>query len=162
MPCPHCHRVGNRIQHGYLRGYDQTSQSTTIRAHRVFCSNRNARHGCGRTFSFWRADIIRRLKLTTYGLWRFLLRTLEAGIAAASRTLDCRLSYRTFQRIHKRFRLGQSHIRTTLSQRCPPPDVPADSRPPPEAQTIAHLQNAFPNADCPITDFQQTSQTFFM
>jgi len=40
--------------------------------------------------------------------------------------------------------------------------VPADSRPPPEAQTIAHLQNAFPNADCPITDFQQTSQTFFM
>src|SRR5205085_506945 len=66
MPCPHCKTVGNLIRHGCLRGYDESnSQRKTIRARRIFCSNRNARRGCGRTFSVWSADKIRRLSLTT-------------------------------------------------------------------------------------------------
>jgi hypothetical protein len=72
-PCPHCKVAGTLIRHGNLYGYDERNpQRKTVRARRIFCSNRNARPGCGRTFSVWCADKIRRLSLTTRGLWRFL------------------------------------------------------------------------------------------
>ncbi len=60
MPCPHCKEVGALIRHGSLYGFDDSSpQRKTVRARRVFCSNRQARPGCGRTFSVWSADKIR-------------------------------------------------------------------------------------------------------
>ena len=163
MPCPHCKAVGTLIRHGFLRGYDETdSQRKTIRARRVFCSNRHRRRGCGRTFSVWNADKIRRLSLTAHAVWRFLQRAVAGSIAAASRFVaDCRRSDRTWQRIWKRFDLGQSKLRTALSACCPPLDQPADSRRP-ATQVLAHLQAAFPDAHCPIAEFQQTMRTFFV
>ena len=97
-------------------------------ARRVFCSNRQARPGCGRTFSVWLADKIKRLSLTARALWQFLQVAVVGGILAASRTLDCPLSDRTMQRVWKRFDRAQSKIRTALCGRCPPPESPA---PPP-------------------------------
>jgi hypothetical protein len=163
MPCPHCKAVGTLIRHGFLRGYDERdSQRKTIRARRVFCSNRHRRRGCGRTFSVWNAHKIRRLSLTAHAVWRFLQRAVAGSIAAASRFVaDCRRSDRTWQRIWKRFDLGQSKLRTALSACCPPPDQPAESRRP-ATQVLAHLQAAFPEADCPIADFQHTTRTFFV
>lgn len=64
--CPHCKSVGYLIRHGFLRGYDDThSANKTIRATRVFCSNRNRANGCGKTFSVWIADKIKRLFLSS-------------------------------------------------------------------------------------------------
>jgi hypothetical protein len=61
--------VGTLIRHGCLCGYDSSSpRRKTVRARRIFCSNRQARRGCGRTFSVWLADKIRRLSLTADGL----------------------------------------------------------------------------------------------
>ncbi len=81
-PCPHCKVVGTLNRHGSLLGYDESSpQQRTVRARRVFCSNRNARRGCGRTFSVWFADKIRRLSLTAGALWRFL----QAAVAGSNR-----------------------------------------------------------------------------
>ena len=152
------------IRHGTLYGYDQTSpKRKTLRAHRIFCSNRNQRRGCGRTFSVWMADKIRRLSLTTGGLWRFLQRAAAGSIAAAIRAANGHLSDRTWQRIWKRFDYGQSKIRTALWGRCPPPDLPANpSRRPAAAQVLAHLQAAFPNDDDPIAPFQHALRTFFV
>ncbi len=164
-PCPHCKVVGALIRHGYLRGFDESSpQRQTVRARRVFCSNRNARPGCGRTFSVWCADKIRRLSLTTRGLWRFLQRAIADGISAAIRAANCQLSDRTLQRIWKRFDQGQSKIRTALSGRCPPPppELPAKPTHRPAAHVLAHLQAAFPDADCPIANFQHSLRTFFI
>jgi hypothetical protein len=159
-PCPHCQVVGTLIRHGYLRGFDETSpRRTTVRARRIFCSNRQARRGCGRTFSVWLADKIRRLSLTTRCLWRFLQRAVAASLGAAIRATDCHLSHRTWQRIWKRFDHGQSKIRTLLSGRCAPPQV--DS-PRPAAHVLAHLQAVFPDADCPIAAFQHSMRTFIM
>jgi hypothetical protein len=80
-PCPHCKVVGTLIRHGYLCGFDDRSpQRKTVRARRIFCSNRNARPGCGRTVSVWIADKIRRLSLTTAALWRFLHRAAAGSI----------------------------------------------------------------------------------
>ena len=86
-----------------------------MRARRVFCSDRNARRGCGRTFSVWIADKIRRLSLTAGGLWRFLKRAAAGSILAAIRAADCHLCDRTWQRIWKRFDQAQCQIRTALS-----------------------------------------------
>jgi hypothetical protein len=70
------------------------------------------------------------------------------------------------QRVWKRFDLGQSKIRTALSARCPPPELPArlptEPAHRPAAQVLAHLQAAFPDADCPIAAFQLAMHTFFV
>jgi hypothetical protein len=165
-PCPHCKVVGALIQHGFLYGFDESNPRPTVRARRIFCSNRNARRGCGRTFSVWLADKIRRLGLTTGSLWRFLQRAAAGPIATAIRTAACHLSDRTWQRIWKRFDHGQSKIRTALLGLCPPPERPPRSPPePPQtpaAQVLAHLQAAFPDADCPIAAFQHSLWTFFV
>jgi hypothetical protein len=162
-PCPHCQTVGALIRHGFLRGFDDSSpQRPTVRARRIFCSNRHARPGCGRTFSVWCADKIRRLGLTTTSLWRFLHLALAGTLHAAIRAFDSHLSDRTLQRIWKRFDLGQSKIRTALAALCPPPTLPVPSPSQPAAHVLAHLQAAFPDADCPITAFQQSRRTFFM
>ena len=160
-PCPHCKAVGALIRHGFLYGFDDSSpQRKIVRARRIFCSNRQARPGCGRTFSVWAADTIRRLGLTTRGLWRFLQRAVADGLRAAIRACPCHLSDRALQRIWKRCYLGQSKIRTALLGRCPPPELPAEHRP--TAQVLAHLQAAFPDAPCPIAAFQHTLRTFFV
>ena len=62
IPCPHCQVVGTLIRHGFLSGFDDADpRRKSLRARRILCSNRNARPGCGRTFSVWAADKIRRL-----------------------------------------------------------------------------------------------------
>lgn len=167
VPCPHCKVVGMLIRHGYLRGYDDGHpQRRTVRARRIFCSNRHQRRGCGRTFSVFSADRIRRLSLTTHRLWRFLQRAVADRIAAAVRAAQSHLSSRTWQRLWKRFDRGQSKIRTALSSRCPPPSLPAISSQRPAQQaaahTLAHLLTAFPNADCPLAAFQHALQTCFV
>jgi hypothetical protein len=159
-PCPHCRVVGALNRHGVLCGYDESSpRRKTLRARRVFCSNRNARPGCGHTFSVWLADKIRRLSLTTAALGAFLQCAVAGGIRPAIRAADGSLSERTWWRVWKRFRLGQSTIRTALSSRCPPPELPAEHRP--AAHALAHLQAAFPDAD-PIAAFQHRLRTFFV
>jgi hypothetical protein len=163
-PCPHCKAVGTLIRHGFLYGFDEKSpQRRTVRARRIFCSNRHARPGCGRTFSVWLADKIRRLSLTSRGLWKFLERAAADGIAAASRAADGQLSDRTLQRIWNRFHRGQSAIRTALFGRCPPPEAPNElARRPAAAHVLAHLQAAFPGTDCPIAAFQYSLRSFFV
>ncbi|HKB36158.1 MAG TPA: hypothetical protein VKD72_06870 [Gemmataceae bacterium] len=162
--CPHCKVIGTLIRHGFLYGFDDSRPPRrTLRARRVFCSDRNARPGCGRTFSVWLADKIRRLSLSAGSLWQFLKRA-AAGIAAAVRAAEG-LSERTCYRVWKRFDLAQSKIRTALSARSPPPTLAAAHRPAahrPAAHTLAHLHAAFPNTEGPIAHFQHSLRTFFM
>ena len=168
MACPHCKRIGALVRHGFLYGFDETSpQRETVRAQRIYCSNRNARPGCGRTFSIWRADKIRRLSLTTGALWQFLQLAVASTIVAAGLAVKARLRERTWQRIWQRFQRAQSQIRTALCGRCPPPEVPprpppSQSRHLPEAQLLAHLEAAFPDVHCPIAAFQLATHSFFM
>ncbi len=165
--CPHCKTIGNLIRHGFLYGFDDSSPQRTIRARRIFCSKRKRRRGCGRTFSVWLADKIRRLSLTTRTLWRFLQHAVAGSFAAAIRATiqatNCQRSNRTFQRIWNRFDLAQSAIRTALLTRGPPPELPAAAmRRPAAAQVLAHLQVTFPHDDCPIAAFQHATRSFFM
>ena len=162
--CPHCKTVGALIRHGFLYGFDDSSpRRETVRARRIFCSNRQRRPGCGRTFSVWIVDKIRRLSVTTRSLWRFLQHAVVGSIAAAIRATGSLLSDRIWQRIWKRFDRAQSAIRTALLARGPPPDLPTEpSRRPAAAQVLAHLLATFPHADCPIAAFQHSTRSFFI
>jgi len=142
---------------------DSNTQQRTLRARRIFCSNRDRlRRGCGRTFSIWLAHKIRRFSLTRT-LLTFLQHAVSGSISRAVQAVHYPRSERTFQRIWKRFDRVQSCIRTALLGRGPPPELPAASALPPEAaQVLAHLQASFPNTDCPITAFQLATLSFFI
>ena len=161
-PCPHCSGVGNLIRHGFLRGYNEEQQpKKTIRAARVFCSNRNRAKGCGRTFSVWMASRIRRLVLSAESLWAFLSDAVSTGNKwQAFARLNCSLSDSAPYRIWRRFQKAQSAIRTALCGLCAPPKLAANS---PAELTLAHLQKALQGHTlCPVAAFAATLQTFFV
>lgn len=159
--CPHCRSVGNLVRHGYLRGYDEKNpRRKAIRAQRIFCSNRDRKTGCGRTFGIWQADKIRRLFLTATALWAFLKQAVSTGNKLqAFRDLDCGLSDSAPYRIWKRFTAAQSAIRTALAQFCKPPKVVAQH---PVELTLAHLEAAFDHHPNPIVAFQTKLQISFL
>jgi len=162
-PCPHCRTVGTLIRHGVLTGFDDQGPRPTLRARRLFCSNRHRRTGCGRTVSVWFAEKIRRLSLTTRTLWDFLQRVVQTSLAAAIRQTNCPRSDRTCRRIWSRFQRHQSAIRTALLNRGPPPQsTPTPSSRPTQAQVLAHLQSQFSKAHCPIAAFQQANRRFLV
>ena len=159
--CPHCKGIGNLIRHGYLRGYDEKHpRNKTVRAWRIFCSNRKQATGCGRTFSVWMADKVRRLMLTAGALWKFLKQAVVTGNRLqAFRDLESGLADSAHDRIWKRFREAQSAIRTALGRLCEPPKIASEQ---PTELTLAHLEAAFPEEPCPIAAFQVRLQAFFM
>lgn len=164
MPCPHCQRVGTLNQHGTLYGYDAAAKKKTVRAQRLLCSNRHRRPGCGRTWSVWLADKFRRVSISADLLWKFLNGVVHTGIREALRRVaEYPLQERTWRRIWNRFNNAKCQLRTTLWACCSPPDdvAPAATHRP-AAHVLAHVQTAFPKAQCPITSFQQTLQTFFL
>jgi len=161
-PCPHCQKVGSLIRHGFLRGYDTNHQrSKTVRAARVFCSNRNRVTGCGRTFSVWLAHKIKRFFLGADSLWQFLDHSLRSGNKLdAFRKLNSGLSDSAPYHIWRRFRNAQVAIRTALAGLCEPPAIDSDC---PAKLTLAHLQQAFKDHPLsPIAAFAATLQRFFI
>ena len=163
-PCPHCNTVGTLNRHGSLTGFDDSRpRRKTVRARRLFCSNRGRRPGCGRTTSVWIADKIRRLSVTTRTLGTFLRRAVADGLAAAIRAAPGPRSDRSWQRLWRRFDRAQSRLRTALLARGPPPDgAPAPARRPDLAHVLAHLHATFPDADCPLAAFQQATRSFVL
>jgi hypothetical protein len=165
--CPHCKVVGALIKHGFLRGYDQNNQlNKTIRAARVFCSNRYRAAGCGRTFSVWIANKIKQLFLSADDLWKFLNGAAHSGNKQqAFRELKSGLSDSAAYHIWRRFLNAQAAIRTALAALCEPPQIDSDC---PAKLTLAHLQKAFQEHPLvaqvggPIAVFAVVLQRFFI
>ena len=160
--CPHCKRVGRLIRHGVLRGHDESlSQKKSVRAYRVFCSNRNRATGCGRTFSVWLANKVKRLILKADNLWEFLKQAVLCGNKMhAFRSLNSGLSDSAPYRIWKRFQKAQSAIRTALCQLSKPPDIASER---PCELTLAHLETTFEHHSLdPVSAFQATLQISFV
>lgn len=165
-PCPHCKHTGALNRHGFLKGYDeQNFKQKTIRALRVFCSNRGNARGCGRTFSVWIAEKVKRLFLDAQSLWQFLEQAVESGNKfQAFKKLGSSLSDSAPYRIWRRFAHAQSAIRTKLATLCPPPQQSTDNECTVPAQaTIAHLKAACQDrALNPIAAYQAHTQSFFI
>ena len=170
--CPHCKHVGALKRHGFLKGYDEHHfRRKTIRALRVFCSRRGGNQGCGRTFSVWIAEKVKRLFLDANSLWAFLHQAATTGNKSqAFRQLDCSSGQSAIYRIWKRFLQAQSTIRTALAAICPPPGqaAGAQSLRTPQAvdaaqATLEHLKAAFKESPLnPIAAYQVKTQSFFI
>lgn len=165
-PCPHCKHSGALNRHGFLKGYDENHfKQKSVRAIRIFCSNRVSAGGCGRTFSVWIVDKVIRLHLDAQRLWQFLERAAGSGNkSGALQTLKCDMSGSAAYRIWKRFLHAQSVIRTALVAICPPPKQQADNGYTTAAQaTIDHLKEAFKESTLnPIAAYQAATQSFFI
>lgn len=153
--CPFCGQRGFLILHGFLSGYGETGM--VKRGHRIFCSNRNNRNGCGRTFSILKSWYIKTLMICARSL-SCLLDKIRNGLcpARAFETMKDRMSKATVYRLYHRFRHNQAGIRTFLARVKPPPDTNSNSS---VAQTLSHLFSLFP--DCMVSGFQYFFQTRF-
>ncbi len=159
IPCPCCGRLGYLIGHGYLRGYGESNDRQTIRGRRFFCSNRDRRRGCGRTFSLLFAHLLRNFSVSATTLWNFL-KQVGAGRSrkAAWEGLRGGFSLETAYRLWRKIRHRQMPIRARLSREGPPPDTDSAE---PLLEMVAHLQTVFSKAACPITAFQEEFQQGF-
>lgn len=153
-PCPYCHLTGFLILHDWLYGYSESSLVKIRKGKRIFCSNRNLRKGCGRTFILLLAYFIRRIRIRTNPLWDFLSNCLRGKDKRNAFRLACPqgLSDSTLYRIWNRFKERQSFLRERLFRRMPQP--PAVKTSDPVLETIRHLKAAFPKTRCPLRAFQ--------
>ena len=160
-PCPHCGCLGALNCHSRSLGNDvNTAAARTFRGQRVFCSNRGQRGGCGRTFSFFLADVLPRHTLTASWVWRWLIKVLAGlSLKAAAETLRLPFALETVYKLRRRLRHGLDSLRTRLCCRQTPP---ASAHPDPLLQTVEHLQGVFSSSQCPLADFQLHFQQPFL
>jgi hypothetical protein len=165
-PCPHCKHSGALNRHGFLKGYDENHfKQKAVRAIRVFCSNRGNAGGCGRTFSVWVADKVKRLFLNAQSLWKLIEQAVGDGNrSGAFKKLRSSMSASAAFRIWKRFLKAQSAIRTALAAVCPPPKhLPGKGDQSAAQATVAHLKQAFKESTLnPIAAYQAATQSFFI
>jgi hypothetical protein len=123
-----------------------------VRGQRVFCSNRGRRGGCGRTFSFFLAEVLPRHTFTATLLWQWLLQWLAtASLKAAVEKLRLPFALETVYRLRRRLRQRLDKVRTRL---CREQSPPAGAPPDPLRQTVEHLRAVFPDSACPPVNFQ--------
>lgn len=159
-PCPFCRLIGCLILHGFLFGYNDADYGCTIkikRGHRVFCSNRNNRKGCGKTYSILLSHFIKHFLFTARTVWRFFL-AIISGICKMKALTGTVASLSSPYRLWNRLHANTANIRTCLSRASPPPDTSSTD---PEIQTIEHLQVVFVHSENPISAFQLAFQTSF-
>ena len=154
MACLFCGRRGTLNRHGGITGNDPHAANGRVqRGHRVYCSRRGRRGGCGRTFPILLARVLPRHTFNAALLWAVLERVLDGhSIRAAWAAARVPLALDTTYHLIQRLRRHVSDWRTALSRLIPPP--PAGNARDPLLQTIAHLRGAFPACACPVEVFQ--------
>lgn len=157
--CPHCLHTGFLILHGYLYGFTESDTAGRIaKGRRIFCSNRNRKNGCGKTFSILMAGFIKNHIVSSQTLSRFLSNIKEGkSKAQANRDSGGKMKASTVYRIFNKFTGHQARIRTFLSRFGPPPRIEhvKDA----VIATVVHLQSSF--KECPVSQFQHHFQASF-
>lgn len=160
VPCPHCRVVGCLIRHGYLKGHGDKASDEVRRGWRVFCSDRNLRTGCGKTYSVLSACFLYRRMVDAKRLWG-LLRGVIEGLSrkAAWEKVSSPFCLETGYRLWNIFRTSQTFMRAALLRAGSAPKM---NSPDPNFQVIEHLQFVFSGSACPVSDFQVRFQTAFL
>ena len=153
MLCPFCDCAKSLNRHSFLYGNDpNNTQGEIDRGQRVLCSPRGRRGGCGRTFSIFLAGVMPRHGVTAAMLWTLLALLLSGlSLKAAAQSLHSLFCLETFYRLRQRLRGRLDVVRPVL---CRDQKPPASAQADPLLQTVEHFQTVFPDAPCPIRDFQ--------
>lgn len=137
------------VGHGRVFGYAESSSERVIRGHRLLCSNRHRREGCGRTVTVWLAAILPGRIVRTATIFAYVAAVATGSSAAAAWREASSMTLRTGYRIRRRLALAGPGIRTALLSRAPPPPVESPST---DAQLLAHVRAAL-GAD--VTSFDR-------
>ena len=159
--CPYCKVRGCLILHGYLYGYCEDGMSTIKRGHRIYCSNRNRKKGCGRTFSILLTVFIKNFIISANTLWRFLEKiSEEKTVVRAWRESGSPIGQSSIYRLFRRFSDQQVRIRSYLTRIKDPPGLKHITSA--VVQTILHLNSVFKQSSCPVAQFQHYFQASFL
>jgi len=152
--CPFCGAAHTLNRHSKLFGNDPTSRQDrqVQRGQRVWCSDRGARGGCGRSFSIFLADVLPRHTVNASSLWSLLERLLGGG-SPRSAIQSLKLSFAWGSLYHLLNRLRQ-HLPDIRSALCRKETAPPSSQTDPLLQTVEHLRRVFPQDPCPLARFQ--------
>jgi hypothetical protein len=132
--CSHCGRVGFLIGHGCLFGYCDASSQRVVRGHRMFCSDRGRRMGCGCTSSVLFGFLMARFMVSHSVLFAFVGKVVGGKTRHGAWKAMARnaMSLQSAYRLWKRLVASQHHIRARLCAVAPPP--PSQS-----ISSVAHL-----------------------
>jgi len=157
--CPHCVRRGFLKAHGILHKRFSGSAPAALR---VFCSNRGANAGCGRTFSIHVPQSIPGSTITADSLERIIRAAASASrqdsLASVLRSLPLTCSPSTARRWLDKFHLLTPEIRTRLCRLAAPPQQEFDGA---ILRTWLHFETAFPNQVGRIAAYQLAAQATF-
>lgn len=160
VPCPHCRVVGCLIGHGYLWGKGDKGYGQLKRGRRTFCSDRNLRKGCGRTFAVIEAGFLYHRMVEAKRLWGLLMGVAQSqSIKAAWEKVSAPFCLETGYHLWQAFRKTQTFIRTRLLRARTPPRMHSHD---PTLQVIEHLRSVFSQSVCPVCAFQVRFQTAFL
>jgi len=160
-PCPVCKKVGMLILNGKFFGYCEHSDNKEMRGHRMLCSGKGNRKGCGKSFCALLSSFIRSFSTSANTLWHLLLCMLQGYSKAQTiRSHDFSCSNSNIYRLSGILQRGQSRIRALLSRYFPTPDSSDSNNP--AIKTALHLKHAFSGCKCPISAFQHYFQASFL
>jgi hypothetical protein len=153
VPCPHCEQIGTLNRHSLLCGNDpDAADAQRQRGQRAYCSRRGQRGGCGRSFSFFFAEVLPRHTVPAMSPWRLLVGMLGGvSLKRAAESIAWPLALETAYALVRRVRGRLDQWRTRLCRRrAPPPSVQTD----PAGQTVEHFQEVFAGRACALEEFQ--------
>ena len=125
------------IGHGRLLGYAEASSERVLRGHRLLCSNRRLRRGCGRTVSIWLTTIVRRRVVRTATVLALFTAIANGTCVSTAWRLASSMTLRTGYRIRLRLAQHGAAIRTALLSRAPPPRVDSTCA---DVQLLSHVR----------------------
>jgi hypothetical protein len=160
--CPHCQKRGTLILHGYLCGYDlRRPGHRVLRGHRIFCSNRDCKQGCGKTFSILRSIVLKGFIIQSSHLWIFLRNISRLKNKRQAFTLlSGFLSSTTIYRLYRRVFAQKSVIKRRLIRYDPfNSDKNTQNT---LIEMILLIKAVFKSNRNPVSAFQVTFQTSFL
>jgi hypothetical protein len=140
-------------RHSFLYGNDPADPAgQQVRGQRVYCSSRGQRGGCGHTFAIFLSDVLPRHSVSATLLWKLLCQLLAGlSLKAGAESLALPFALETLYQLRQRLELRLGVLRPWLCQKQKPP---AGSGSDPLLHTVSHLQALFPEAVCPLGEFQ--------
>ena len=119
--CPHCKRSHHLISHGFVYKKQSMAEPKKAVGKRVFCSNRGAHTGCGRTMQLYLDSTVRYLHCLGRCVVSFVLAlmanmTIQQAYQQATGTTEPRHAYRWLAKLFSQLSVYRSLLHQPILQ----------------------------------------------